>query len=123
MILHKGLKVKNFDEIKDYQVIYSENLKTKPQDIKKEFKIIKNPIFTMNREEKEISSKNENSIIGEAIHEIIEYFYDDLSNENIEKIVFKYALFDRLDIIKEKIDNFKNSKTHKELQKAQDIIF
>ncbi|WP_459883541.1 UvrD-helicase domain-containing protein [Caminibacter profundus] len=122
MILN-GLGVTNFERIKDYEVVYSENLEAKSEDIKKKFEIIENSIFQMKTEKKDFSSKNENSILGEAIHEIIEYFYDDLSDKNIEKIIFKYALFDKLDIIKEKINNFKNSQTYKELKKADDVIF
>ncbi len=63
------------------------------------------------------------SLVGTAVHEIIELYHDDIDHAPVSKIVDRYALWDHTEIIRKKIEAFKNSPTYEALRKAKEAHF
>ena len=73
------------------------------------------------KKEKEFFSKS--AILGTCVHKIIELYHNDLSTNNIDKIIKRYNLEDKKESIYKMIENFKSSKVYKEIQKADEVYF
>lgn len=127
----------NFEELQEKENIELEKLQidiVKADDLKeieptkehKEYEIVP-PLpklsFPTNDENINIGSLNVAALIGTAVHEIIELYHDDFDEKYIDKVIDKYALWEYEDLIKQKIEKFKESKTYQELKEAKEKYF
>ena len=63
------------------------------------------------------------SLVGTAVHEIIELYHDDVDHAPIAKILDRYALWDHAEIVRKKLEAFKKSPTCEALRKAKEAHF
>ena len=66
---------------------------------------------------------NQRSIIGEAVHRIIELYWDDLNEKNIQRVIESYGVEEYTNDIEAMLDRFKNSTVYHELKDAEEIHF
>ena len=71
----------------------------------------------------EKSFYDESAILGSCVHKILELHHENLSKENIDKVIFDFGLEEEKEKIYKMIENFKNSDVYKELQKADEKYF
>lgn len=74
---------------------------------------------------KEVSSErfNHKSIVGEAVHKIIELHWSDMDEKKIAKVIENYGVDDHKEEIFKMVEAFKSSTVYKELQQAEEIHF
>ena len=90
------------------------------KELKKELEF---DIYEKIEYQKEEEFYSDKAILGTCVHKIIELYHNDLNNKNIDKLIKRFNLDSKKEIIYQMIDNFKNSKVYKELKKADEIYF
>lgn len=72
----------------------------------------------------QLPSINHSARLGEAVHKIIELYWDRLDNEElIEKVLFAYGVQEQRDSIAKMLDRFRNSSIYRELLEADERYF
>ena len=92
----------------------------KTTDLKRELEL---DLYDPPKSEREENGFSSEAIVGEAVHKILELYWEDLSEEKIARVIERYGLFDQREKIAKMVENFKNSKVCEELQRAEEVYF